>query len=234
MSRLVTSVSERLGFVEWPLKMRQVFSMYDMCLYEQAWNLSDSSPWCAAFIPSHFKDLEYPEDLRKFYESGYGRSGNPRLVCALVNDLFDHLDSKDDPKAIAYFTHSSSLLLLLTSLGVFNDTTPLRADNYQSLSDRQWRLSKIAPFASNFAAVKYDCPNDIETEKVKFFINEEPINFEWCNDGVCEWNAVKEHYKEYIEANCDEYFCSDSKKISIFFIFFITLATFAVLYRMVY
>ncbi|XP_055295864.1 multiple inositol polyphosphate phosphatase 1-like [Sitodiplosis mosellana] len=226
ISQLVMDVSKRLGF-ECPLKMRQVLSMYDMCVYEQAWNLSDSSPWCAAFTPSQFYDLEYPEDLRKYYESGHGREANSRFLCALVNDLLAHLGNDDQPKAVAYVTHSSSLLLLLTSLGVFNDSEPLRADSYHRLSDRKWRLSKIAPFASNFAAVKYDCPNDIESEKVKFFINEEPIDFEWCDAGLCDWSAVKERYKKYTEVNCDEYFCSGTSKSSVFSIFLITLATLA-------
>lgn len=207
MSQLVMDVSERLGF-GCPLEMEQVFNMYDMCVYENAWNLSDTSPWCAAFTLSHFYDLEYPEDLRKYYESGHGREANSRFLCGLMNDLLNHLENNDQPKVSAYLTHSSSLMLLLTSLGAFNDSEPLRADNYHRLADRKWRLSKIAPLASNVAAVKYDCPNDIESEKVKFFINEEPIDFEWCNNGLCDWSAVKKQYRKYTEVNCDEYFCS--------------------------
>lgn len=211
MSQLVIDVSERLGF-ELPLKMEQVFNMYDMCVYEQAWNLSDSCPWCAAFTPSQFYDLEFPEDFRKYYESGPGRKANSRFLCGLMNDLLNHLGSNDHPKTAVYVTHSSSLLLLLTSLGAFDDSEPLRADNCHRLSDRKWRLSKIAPLASNFAAVKYDCPNDLEREKVKFFLNEEPIDFDWCDEGLCDWSHVKARYREYTEANCDEYFCSDSMK----------------------
>lgn len=223
MSQLINDVSERLGF-EYPLKMRQVFNMYDMCVYEQAWNQSDSSPWCAAFTPSQFYDLEYPEDLRKYYESGHGREANSRFLCELMNDLIYRLDNNDHPKVTAYLTHSSSLMLLLTSLGAFHDSEPLRADNYYRLSDRKWRLSKIAPLASNFAAVKYHCPNEIESEKVKFFINEEPIEFEWCDVGLCNWSDVKQRYRKYTEANCDEYFCSGLNTTSKFSIFLITLA----------
>lgn len=229
MSQLVMDVSERLGF-DCPLKKRQVFSMYDMCVYETAWNLS-VSPWCAAFTPSQFYDLEYPEDLRKYIESGYGRSANSRFLCALINDMLGHLGNDEQPRAAVYVTHSSSLLLLLTSLGAFNDSQPLRADNYHRFSDRKWRLSKIAPLASNFAAVKYHCPNDIESEKVKFFVNEEPIDFDWCNAGLCDLNDVKERYKEYTEANCDEYFCSRSSETNLLSIHLILFAALSLVFN---
>lgn len=229
VTQLVMDVSDRLGFGH-PLKKRQVFDMYEMCMYEQAWNLSDSSPWCAAFTPNQFYDLEYPETIRKYYESGHGREANGRFLCALVNDMLDHLENNDEPKVVAYLTHSSSLLLLLTSLGTFNDSEPLRADNYYRLTDRKWRLSKIAPFAANFAAVKYDCPNDDESEKVKFFLNEEPIDFEMCDNGLCDMSVVKERYKEFTKANCDEYFCSDSCRSSNVSIFLVTIASLAAMH----
>lgn len=230
MKQLVIDVSERLGF-ECPLSMMQVFDMYDMCIYEHAWNSNDSSPWCAAFTPSQIHDLEYPEDLRKYYESGYGIKSNVRLLCGLVNDMLKHLANNDQPKAVVYFTHSSSLLLLLATFGVFKDKNPLRADNYYSMSNRKWRLSNIAPLISNMAVVKYNCPNDIEQEKVKFFLNEEPLEFDWCQMGLCDWKDVKEQYKEYSQVDCNEFYCNSvsySKSVEIS-ILTITLAAMSII-----
>ncbi|XP_031619129.1 multiple inositol polyphosphate phosphatase 1-like [Contarinia nasturtii] len=206
MYRLVSDVSERLGF-QTPLEPEAVFDMYHMCIYDQAWNPEKTSAWCSAFTPSQIYHLEYPEDLRKYYESGHGRVGNSRLLCSLMNDMLTHLESKTEPKAIVYLTHSSSFLLLLSTLGAYKDADPLRADNYYSMSNRKWRLSNIAPLASNLATVKYNCPNEIEQEKVMFFLNEEPIEFDWCNMGLCDWKDVKEYYKIYTQVNCDEYYC---------------------------
>lgn len=212
MSRLLSDVSHRLGF-NISLTEEQVLDIHQMCLYDYSWNFKMLSPWCAAFTPKQFHDLEYPEDLRKYYECGYGLESNERLLCGLVNDMLDHLESNEEPKAVVYLTHSSSLLLMLTALKAFKDEDTLRADNYHSMSNRKWRLSEIAPFASNIAIVKYDCPNDVEREKVKFFLNEKPIEFDGCEMGLCDLKEVKERYKEYKQANCDEYFCSNSNKV---------------------
>lgn len=200
-----------------------------MCLYDQSWNLSLTSPWCAAFTPSQINDLEYPEDLRKYYESGYGLESNERLLCGLVNDMFTHLENNEQPKAIVYFTHSSSLLLLLTTLKAFKDNVPLRAENYEKMSKRKWRLSQMTPFAANLAVIKYECPNDIEQEKVKFILNEEPLEFEWCNNGLCDYSEFKARYRDFIQADCDEFFCSSSSstvRLSIYSAVFIILAVF--------
>lgn len=212
IKKLVSDVSERLGFKS-PLETQKVLDIYGMCIYYQSWNLSHSSAWCAAFTPSQFYDLEYFEDLRKYYESGPGLEGNLRLLCELMNDMLGHLGNNEQPKAVTYLTHSSSYLLLLASLRAFTDSEPLRADNYYRLTDRKWRLSKIARLASNFAAVKYDCPNEVEEverSKIKFFVNEEPLEFEGCDEGICNWETVKERYRIYSEVNCDEYYCSKS------------------------
>lgn len=206
---MVKDVSKRLGF-KFPLKRSQVFDMYHMCLYDQSWNLTLTSPWCAVFTPPQFHDLEYPEDLRKFYESGYGLASNERLLCGLVIDLFNHLESNEQPKGIVYFTHSSSLLLLLTTLKAFKDEDTLRSDNYKMMLNRKWRLSEMAPFAANLAVIKYECPNDVKQEKIKFMLNEEPLQFEWCDNGVCDFSEFKARYKEFIQADCDEFFCSSA------------------------
>lgn len=211
MNKLVSDVSERLGFKK-PLPLDKVMDMYDMCIYDQSWNLSDSSPWCTAFTYSQIYNLEYPEDLRKYYESGHGREANGRFLCELMNDMLGHLGNNEQPKAVVFLSHSSSYLLLLSSLGAFKDSQPLLADNYEELDDRKWRLSRIARLASNFAAVKYYCPDEEEKRKIGFFINEEPLELDGCNKGMCDWGAVKERYKVYSEVDCEEYYCQKKEE----------------------
>lgn len=50
ITQLVSDVSQRLGY-KFPLKVQQVLDIYDMCRYDQAWNLESPSPWCAVCIP---------------------------------------------------------------------------------------------------------------------------------------------------------------------------------------
>lgn len=124
-----------------------------------------------------------------------------------MQDLLHHLGSRDGPETIAYFTHSRAVLMLLTSLRIARDADKLRADNYYNMQQREWRVSDITPFASNFMAVKYECPNEVEAEKVMFFLNEKPVHFDWCREGLCNLSDVKEKYDEYASVDCEEYYC---------------------------
>lgn len=120
------------------------------------------------------------------------------------------LESKDLPKVSAYFAHTASIQLLLTALGAVKDVTPLRADNYPQMSRRKWRSSEITPFAANLAAIKYDCPNDNDRTKVMFFLNQKPMDFSFCNVGLCNWSDIKRLYTRFDGADCSKTFCQDS------------------------
>lgn len=223
ITQLVSDVSSRLGY-KYPLKTQQVLDMFDMCRYDQAWNLEAPSPWCAAFNPPQIDDLEYLEDLAKYWKSGYGSKLSSRLSCSSVNDMLKHLGSNQQPQVVTYFTHSKAVLLLLTALQAAKDTDSLRADNYYSMSRRKWRSSELTPFASNVVAIKYDCPNEVERNKIMFFQNEKPLYFDWCKVGLCNWSDVQERYKEYTQGNCGEYFCSGSGASNILASMFVPIA----------
>lgn len=45
----IKEISKRLGFDE-KLKKRDIMNMFDMCRYEQAWNTSTHSIWCAVSV----------------------------------------------------------------------------------------------------------------------------------------------------------------------------------------
>lgn len=151
--------------------------------------------------------LEYREDLEYYYDFGYGRSINTNVICEAVADMLKQLESRDLPKVIAYFSHASAIQLFLTAVGAFKDTDALRADNYYSMSRRNWRSSVVSPFASNFAAIKYECPEDVERTKIMFFLNEKPLHFDWCKVGLCNWSDVREMYKRYSRGDCASTYC---------------------------
>lgn len=230
ITQLLSDVSQRLGF-RFTMKLEQVLDIFDMCRFDQAWTLDRPSPWCSAFTPTQVDDLEYLYDLQDYYGRGYGIEANKRISCAAVKDMIEHLGTDSGPNAVAYFTHSESVLLLLTALRAAKDSDSLRADNYYSMSRRKWRTSEIAPFASNFAAVKYSCLNEVEREKIMFFLNEKPLYFDWCKVGLCNLSEIKERYKEYTDANCDEYFCGGgnaANSLSTYRISVLTLPVIAV------
>lgn len=156
--------------------------------------------------------LEYNQDIKYYYEAGYGHDLNTKVGCATITDMLKHMESKAQPNAVAYFAHSSTVQLMLTALGAAKDQNPLRADNYQQMNRRKWRSSELAPFASNLAVIKYDCPSDVERNKIMFFLNQKPLDFAWCNVGLCNWSEVQRMYSSY--SNCAQTFCTDSGAVT--------------------
>lgn len=164
-----------------------------------------------AFTKSQINILEYAQDLKYYRESGYGNADlNANIACEAVKDMLRQLDSKENPQVSAYFAHSATVQLVLTALDAYRDTMPLRADNYAHQSRRKWRVSELSPFAANLAAIKYDCPNDNERTKVMFFLNQKPMDFAYCNVGLCNWSDVKRIYRRFEGADCALTFCKTS------------------------
>lgn len=153
--KAVEDISIRLGY-KYTLNSKQVDAIWDMCRYDQAWYLQDESPWCAAFTPDHVSVLEYLEDLKYYYQAGYGSELNSKIMCAAVKDMVKNLQEEANPKVVAYFSHASAIQLFLTALGYGKDNEPLRADNYSQMKYRKFKSSVLSPFASNIAVVKYE------------------------------------------------------------------------------
>ncbi|XP_078035092.1 multiple inositol polyphosphate phosphatase 1 [Augochlora pura] len=201
-------VSQRLGFNE-DLPFQSVLTMYTACVFERAWSVGKLSPWCAAFTEESLKVFEYEEDLHYYTHSSYGQPMSPRVGCQPLQDMFQHFsklenrDAKDEQQGVFYFTHSSMLQLFLTTLGVAEDSTPLTASNYEAKQDRKWRTSYLAPFAANLAAVFYRCDS---ANKVRFYLNEKPLELEGCEQGVCDWEFLKNKLKTP-GFNCNIDFC---------------------------
>lgn len=127
-------------------------------------------------------------------------------------------DSSEEPQGIFYFTHSTALQLLLTTMGVAKDSIPLKASNFENMRNRKWNSSRLAPFAANLAAIFYRYVKDYfgfcshisatrinlflsrvktafrcnSSNKVRFYLNEKPLDYEGCELGVCDWEYLKE------------------------------------------
>lgn len=55
-------------------------------------NLDYPSAWCAAFTKEHLKILEYAEDLKYYYNAGYGHEMNAKLGCPPLKDMFQRFE----------------------------------------------------------------------------------------------------------------------------------------------
>lgn len=207
---MLREVSMRLGF-KLILTTAQVELIWDMCRFEQSWYIEQLSPWCAAFTKSHVAVLEYKEDLFYYYKAGYGNPVNENLACTAMTDMLKHLKSRTGPKVVASFAHSTNIQLMIAAMGVLRDQQPLRADNFYQMKRRQFKISRIDPFSANLVAIAYDCEDANERQKVMFFLNEKPLELEWCRVGLCDWSKVQENYQKYLSGiDCAREFCQQS------------------------
>ena len=191
---IIGNVSRRLGFSN-SLSFDDVLIMYTACAFENAWYVNERSPWCAVFTKHEDELFEYEEDLYYYYHAGYGEEMSNVIGCPPLQDMFNHFrklengDLSDEPQGIFYFTHSTALQLLLTTMGVAKDSVPLKASNFENMRNRKWNSSRLAPFAANLAAIFYRCDS---SNKVRFYLNEKPLDYEGCELGVCDWKYLKE------------------------------------------
>lgn len=153
--KLLSDVSIKLGF-QTALSAKQIDTIWDICRYEQAWNLQGDSAWCAVFTKPQVELLEYLEDIKYYYKHGYASDLNSNVACFTIQDMLENLQSELKPDVVAYFSHSSMHQLLLTAMGIAKDKQPLKASNFETMKNRNWKASKMGPFAANFAAVKYE------------------------------------------------------------------------------
>ena len=67
---------------------------------------------------------------------------------------------------------------MMTALGLFDDETPLLADNRNAMANRKFRTSKMTPFSANigFVLYKFKANNtDKKTINIQLLINEAPV-----------------------------------------------------------
>ncbi|XP_004526154.1 multiple inositol polyphosphate phosphatase 1 [Ceratitis capitata] len=211
-NKTIADISKRLGF-QYTLESSDIELMWDMCRYEQAWHVDRTSVWCAMFTPAQVSVFEYEDDMKYFYKLGYGFEENTRLNCRAAQDMLTHLNSPTTPNVIAYFGHTSGVQSLLSALGIAKDNIPLTANNYNR-TDYNWKTSNLDPFASNFVAVKFTCNGNVG-DKVIFFLNQNAVDLDWCDVGLCDWSEVLKRYETLYTADCSSYYCADAGAASV-------------------
>lgn len=132
--------------------------MWQLCRFEQAFDLHKMAPWCSVFSVNDISVLEYGEDLGYYHEAGYGFAMNKNILCEAMQNMLRYLQSKDpsEQPARILVTHSTSMQLLLVSLGLSEDLTPLKSSNFAQMAYRKWRTSQQTAYASNLAVIRYE------------------------------------------------------------------------------
>jgi multiple inositol-polyphosphate phosphatase/2,3-bisphosphoglycerate 3-phosphatase len=112
-------------------------------------------------------------------------------------------------------------------MGLFNVSSPLKADNQEEMKDRAFRGSRINPFSSNIAFVLYDCdnshaamdlhrfteqdirnlPGHFEKFMIQVLVNEKSVKLPVCKDELCPYSLVKRHYRHLVDLCSFEEMC---------------------------
>ncbi|KAG4066637.1 hypothetical protein HA402_007273 [Bradysia odoriphaga] len=203
---VIDNVNEKLGGTS--ASKSNVRSMWQLCRFEQAADLSRSAPWCSVFSYDDVAVMEYGEDLGYYYEAGYGFSMNKNILCeAVQNMLLFLLNDGDEAPARILITHSTVMQLMMVSLGLYEDDTPLKSSNFAEQLNRKWRTSEQTAFASNLAVIRYDCADG--DNEVLFLYNERPLEIPGCqSNGLCKVSYVLKKYNRYLTADCPNIFCT--------------------------
>lgn len=163
MRKVVRKITRRLRLSgKYSLRREDVVEIFLMCAFGVQTDSADSS-WCSVFKDEEFKVLEYLNDLKLYWDRSYGRKINYKMACPLyaeITDSFERFLKKGKPRGIFRFAHTGTVIPLLTMLGLYNDSVPPRADNFNEQANRAFRISDVVPMSANVAFVFYNCKHD--------------------------------------------------------------------------
>ena len=150
--------------------------------------------------------MAYYKDLKKYMKDGPGNDINLKIACPLMKDLkraFNAKAAKGRKIGTFYFSHATTLMLLLNLLGVSKDRCELTHDFYgtEKAGRRNFSNSLLTPTAANIAFVLFECSelskgdNVVYRKKVVAYHNERPILLRRCNGIYCDWKRFKRIFK---------------------------------------
>lgn len=102
--------------------------------------------------------------------------------------------------------HSTTIVTLMTTLGLFKDDQPLLATNREEMVNRQFKTSIIAPYSTNVGFILYACQTEDGADKnmfkVQLLVDETPMLLPGCDSLLCPYEQVRNSYSDLIN-NCN-------------------------------
>jgi hypothetical protein len=170
-------------------------------------------------VAQEFHAFGYTQDLKYWHQVGYGAPYAPYLGVGWLNtsshllmEAFTpphpHLRSagklpnpEHPPEAShkqlfhAYFTHREETPVVLTALGIWNQSEP---SPYKLDHARKWKTSHVLPFGGHVALERLTC-EDQGQEYIRVVVNGAQEKLDSCQDGpqaTCPMDKFGEFVKE--------------------------------------
>lgn len=182
-------------------------TIFTLCGFETSWKhqlFNGESIWCSLFSEDNMKVLEYLKDLEYYWIDGPGFDITRKICCNTVGDMLNRLNPNSNETPFNfYFSHSGTVLKLLTFLNLYDDNFDLTAEKFSSneVDHRKWRTSFIDKFATNIFAVLYQ---SIETQEyyIQLYHQEKIVNIPNCQlneSQMCKFKDFKNLYQDKVK-----------------------------------
>lgn len=171
------------------------------CPYDLA--AHNESPWCDAFHNHELRSLEYEYDLLMDRISGRMSENDPGpiLGSVYVNKLIERFTNAtgDAKELYLEFGHDTSILLVLSALGLNKDRTLLPEDHIRT--HRKFRTSEQTPFAARMVWEKFSCEKSFRGPQIRLLLNSATYPLTTCQKSLKDREFGSCSVKEFIGAN---------------------------------
>lgn len=179
---------------------------FDYALY----SITDN--WCSLMTPSFASALDFSDDLREFYLIGGGYKINYEMSALLLREIFSNMrvssETTDSLEGIFYFSHAETTLPLVTLLGL-SDQTPLLGNfSTRDIKTRNFRTSKLAPFAANIEFRLFRRASAISADIVQIFVNGKLVKIPGCDSLSCSISELEAKWSFYLHNYDFEHDCN--------------------------
>jgi hypothetical protein len=129
------------------------------------------------------------------------------MVAPLLQDMYNAMVNAvngDRQRANLRFAHSSTIVPLLTALGLYRDPVQLYHDSPANvIANRVFRTSYMSNKGTNVAFVLYDC--GASGPLVKVLQSEREVVISGCGSVYCPLSTFEAAYRSYLDLDFDTY-----------------------------
>lgn len=211
MLAAASRVGARIGWKGF--RIADLLNIFDACAAEIGVTGNTSSLWCQALSTEDIAPLLYLKDMEQYYTRGYGYAISYECSAGLLLELWSSITAAvrgdDVPKAEFRFGHTETILPLMALLGLYQDQSQLTADaSPETIDQRLWNTSKIAPFSANLAFVLHECASG---KRMQVMVNEQPVEIPGCKHTLCEPDRFFRAFKPYLQESTYDNLCDVHK-----------------------